>query len=250
MYSIAKLFKDLSRTNILLIHSENIIEKNDSPIDNISEGDFIIIIEDRYYPDDEYFMQFKEKAIKSHDEKMNVVLKDETKIFVKPGMIQKDVSIFEIDNLGKFWTRFLIVSPNMLFSELLESIYLIYGSDPKDLRVIGPNGYIINLDERKKGKKVREIMSNGQYLSIYNSSIPEFGCELLGKILTAKAGKNMQIKVGRLNSTKLLFCIDHGFCRFNEKINSIIINNKEIKKDDENIFYSLGINHNFDCILK
>ena len=102
-------------------------------------------------------MQFKEKAIKSNDEKMNIVLKDETKIFVKPGMIQKDVSIFEIDNLGKFWTRFLIVSPNMLFSELLESIYLIYGSDPKDLRVIGPNGYIINLDERKKGKKVREI---------------------------------------------------------------------------------------------
>ena len=75
-------------------------------------------------------------------------------------------------------------------------------------------------------------------------------CDILGKELIATAGKNMQIKVGRLNSTKSLFCIDHGFRQFNKKINSVIINNKEIKMDDENSFYSLGINHNFECILK
>ena len=60
----------------------------------------------------------------------------------------------------------------------------------------------------------------------------------------------MQIKVGRLNSTKTLFCVDHGFCQFNKNINSVIINNKVIKRDDENSFYSLGINHNFECKLK
>ena len=250
LYSIAELFKDLSRTNILLIHSESILEKNDSPIYNISEGDFIIIIEDRYYPDDIYLMQLKEKNIRSSDEKMNIILKDETKVYVKPEMIQKKVSIFEIENLGKFWTRSLVLSPNMLFSELLESIYLIFGSNPKDLRVIGPSGTFINLYENQRKKKIRELFKDGELLSIYNSEIPEMDCDILGKELIATAGKNMQIKVGRLNSTKSLFCIDHGFRQFNKKINSVIINNKEIKMDDENSFYSLGINHNFECILK
>ena len=99
----------------------------------------------------------------------------------------------------------------MLFFELLESIYLIFGSNPKDLRVIGPGGYFINLDGNKKGKKIREIFRDGEFLSIYNSAIPLFGCEPLGKILIAKAGKNMQIKVGRLNSTKTLFCVIMDF---------------------------------------
>ena len=158
LYSIAELFKDLSRTNILLIHSESILEKNDSPIYNISEGDFIIIIEDRYYPDDIYLMQLKEKNIRSSDEKMNIILKDETKVYVKPEMIQKKVSIFEIENLGKFWTRSLVLSPNMLFSELLESIYLIFGSNPKDLRVIGPSGTFINLYENQRKKKLGNFL--------------------------------------------------------------------------------------------
>lgn len=248
LYSIANLFKYLCRTNILLIHSEKILERDESSIEEFSEGDFIIIIEDRYYPDDEYFISLKEKNIRNNDRKLNIVLRDETKAFVPE--IKEGVSIFELGKNGKFWTRFLILSPNMLLSELIESIQLIFGSNSKDLRIIGPNGYFIKSDENKGNKKIGEIFSGGELLSIYNSGIPEIDCEPLGKKLLAKAGNNMQIKVGRLNSTKVLFCINHGFRYFKKDLKEVIINNRIIKIDEDNSFYSLGLNNNFECILK
>ena len=106
------MFKDLSRTNILLIHSERILEKNDSPTDNILEGDYIIIIQDKYYPDDEYFMQLKEKTIKSNGEKINIILKDETKIFVKSEIIPKNISILTfriLENFGQDFLWYLLI---------------------------------------------------------------------------------------------------------------------------------------------
>ena len=60
----------------------------------------------------------------------------------------------------------------------------------------------------------------------------------------------MQIKVGRLNSTNVLFCINHGFRYFKKDLKEVIINNKIIKRDEDNSFYSLGLNNNFECILK
>ena len=247
LYSIAKLFKDLSRTNILLIYSEKILENNESSIEEISEGGNIIIIEDRYYQDDEYFITTKEKNIRNNDKKMNIILKDETKVFVNE--IIKDISLFELGNIGKFWTRFLILSPDLCFSELLEQIYLIYGSNPKDLRVIGNDGTFINFDNHKKNMKIGDFLRDGDLISIYNSEIPILGCDILGKELIAKAGNNIQIKVGRLNSTNVLFCIDHGFKYFKKKLKSVTIKNKIIKCDEDNSFYSLGLNDNFECIL-
>ena len=247
LYSIAKLFKDLSRTNILLIYSEKILENNESSIEEISEGGNIIIIEDRYYQDDEYFITTKEKNIRNNDKKMNIILKDETKVFVNE--IIKDISLFELGNIGKFWSRFLILSPDLCFSELLEQIYLINGSNPKDLRVIGNDGTFINFDNHKKNMKIGDFLRDGDLISIYNSEIPILGCDILGKELIAKAGNNIQIKVGRLNSTNVLFCIDHGFKYFKKNLKSVIIKNKIIKCDEDNSFYSLGLNDNFECIL-
>ena len=52
---------------------DNILEEDESSIECISDGDFIIIIEDRYYPDDEYFLYLKEKNFEN-DENINIVL--------------------------------------------------------------------------------------------------------------------------------------------------------------------------------
>ena len=60
----------------------------------------------------------------------------------------------------------------------------------------------------------------------------------------------MKIKIGRLNSTNVLFCLDHGFCSFKKKINSVIINNLEINRNDNKSFYDLGLNNKFNCIVK
>ena len=248
LYSVAEKFKCLSRTNILLIHSEKILENDESSIEEISEGDFIIIIESRYYQDNEYFISLKEKHIQNNDKKMNILLIDKTIVSLEE--IPENISLFGLSNNSKIWKRSLILSANMLFFELLESIYLIFGSDPKDLRIIGSDGGFVNLKKDKLMERIGKIFRDGEKLSIYNSGIPETSCDLLGKEIIAIAGDKIQIKVGRLNSTNVLFCLDHGFRQFKKDLKSVIINNKIIKDGDDESFYSLGINNNFECVLK
>lgn len=48
-------YKTLHNSNILLIYKNSIIDIDDSSIDYISDGEIIIIIEDRFYPDDSYY---------------------------------------------------------------------------------------------------------------------------------------------------------------------------------------------------
>ena len=60
LYVIASLYKGLFYSNIILIHNNQILGNDESSIDIISDGDRIIIIEDRIYPDSSYFFfQFK-----------------------------------------------------------------------------------------------------------------------------------------------------------------------------------------------
>jgi hypothetical protein len=55
LYSIASLYKSLEISDILLISNNCIIKEDESSLDFISEGDLIIIIENRIYPDDSYY---------------------------------------------------------------------------------------------------------------------------------------------------------------------------------------------------
>ena len=55
LYTIANLYKYFFNNNkILLIHKNKILNKDESPIDFISDNDNVIIIEPRYFPDDSY----------------------------------------------------------------------------------------------------------------------------------------------------------------------------------------------------
>ena len=56
LYSIARPYKLLSNTDILLIHKNLVILEGLSSIDFISDGDIVIIIENRNYPDDSYYI--------------------------------------------------------------------------------------------------------------------------------------------------------------------------------------------------
>lgn len=61
LYSIADLYVSWKGIDILLVHKNNIISKDETPIKEISDGDIIIIIENRYYIDDSYYNSLNEK---------------------------------------------------------------------------------------------------------------------------------------------------------------------------------------------
>ena len=73
LYSIAKVYKVFRRTNILLIHKNIILNEDDSLINEISEGDRIIIVENRYYPDQSDYINLK----KQNGEKINMTIINE-----------------------------------------------------------------------------------------------------------------------------------------------------------------------------
>ena len=75
LYSIAKLYKVFRRTNILLIHKNIILNEDDSLINKISDGDNIIIIENRYYPDQFDYIKLKKQD--TTGAKMNIIFDNE-----------------------------------------------------------------------------------------------------------------------------------------------------------------------------
>ena len=61
LYSIANGYKAFTFTNILLIHDNKILNNDESSIDEISNNDFVLIIEDRLYPNKSSYIFFKNK---------------------------------------------------------------------------------------------------------------------------------------------------------------------------------------------
>ena len=234
LYSIGDLYKGLYYTNILLIHNNKILENDESSIEDISNGDNIIIIEDRLYPDESYYFSILKKYENERCSKINVV-------FSFTGFSQKKI---------------FVLSEQTTISEMIHAIHLFYGYDSRDLRIL----YDANSIE--PNEKIIRKLFNSNTISIkgYKKQNDRLftECRLIGKIITAKLlidNKSEEVKVGRLNNTKVLFCIDifHGFGGYKENMRNlynICVNNIEIKYEDNHSFASLGIKENFNCILK
>ena len=61
LYSIARSYKSLEMTKILLIHKNSVIDEDESSTDFINDTDYIIIIENKYYPDNSYYESLMKK---------------------------------------------------------------------------------------------------------------------------------------------------------------------------------------------
>ena len=61
LYSIAHGEKVFVSTNILLIHNNKILNRDESSIDEINDYDFVIIIENRLYPDEFSYTNLRNK---------------------------------------------------------------------------------------------------------------------------------------------------------------------------------------------
>ena len=76
LYQIADLYKSFDRAQFLLVYMNCILNKDESSIESIADGDFVIIIEDIYYLDDTYLNLLTDKN--NIGEKKNVGLSFET----------------------------------------------------------------------------------------------------------------------------------------------------------------------------
>ena len=152
------------------------MSKDDSSIEDIiNNGDFIIIIEDRNYPDDSYYKFLQNK----NGEKI----------------------IIDINYLKK---KRLSLPIDVKIYEMLNAYKLLIGIDDRNYKFLF-NGETIN---PKDETKINEKFRNYSRITCDKLDILMGGFRIKGKKIFAKViidGKNIEIKFGTLNSTNDLF---------------------------------------------
>ena len=219
-YSIADSYKCFYLSNILLIHNNNVLKKDESSIDDINNYDTIFIIENRNYPDDSYYYYLQNKY--QNCLKRNIVFYYNEKKYNM--VIPLDASLSEM--LNAFNLRYGLCDNYFLF-----------------------NGEILNQEDEIK---ISEIFINDylKVLSLKNKTEVTF--KILGKPIFGKLlinGKNIKVQVGTLNSTQFLFSLN-AFGSYKNNLKKIILGKTLIKCTDETCLHLLGINNDFDCILE
>ena len=201
-----------------------ILENNESSIDNICNNDIIIIIEDKYYKDNSYFLSYKSRG-------------------------EKKIPV-DIEGGNTYCT--LIFPDDISFSELLKIIFFTFGEDKSTLSSKKLIEYAeSNLILRDKFNYFRN--------KIYFSSCLFGGCGIcIGKAIKVEIFEKGEkcgliIDIGLLNSNKelierirILLCLDSE----KKRINKIIIGGKEIDIKKEKSLLSLGIKDNFNCNIE
>jgi hypothetical protein len=116
LYGIAQLYKGQPYTYFILIHNNVILNNDDSSIEDISNGDSIIIIEDRIYPDKSYYLSIQKKYENNQNRnKINVFFREFQRL---------------LEN------RNFVLSEMTTVTEMIYSIYLYFGLDYRNLRIL------------------------------------------------------------------------------------------------------------------
>lgn len=212
LYSIAQTYRAFYFTNILLVHNNCILNKDESSINNITNNDIIIMIENRYYPDETYYNSLIEN--KNYDEMVRITLIDST-----------------LDICGTMHINFNFPS-DISFSEMFKAIYLKFGRDKRDLTFFNCSDFL--------HKKLKEKIS-GSFLTInvnIHSSILGGIFNIYGKKIILKNNSNL-IMIGTLNSNKKLKSdieMQEG-----KKLKKLYIDGIEVDLVGEKSLASLGI---------
>jgi hypothetical protein len=112
LYSIAELYKSYKNTKMILIYKNEILNEDDSSINEISDGGNIIIIENRNYPDISDYISLKKKY--EGKEKMNIIFENEHLKFYITISLNDSISDM-INSIGYNYKdfRFIFSSINM-----------------------------------------------------------------------------------------------------------------------------------------
>ena len=231
LYSIAqnyKCFKNNNKhlsgnqSNILLIHNNLILNRDETSIECINENDIIIIIEPRNFPDDSYYKSLQERTENKGNIKFSFSFPT-CKVIIR--VFPDDIKVYEI----------------------YKSYNLEFGLDINTYRLLF-NAFPLKINDQKYGS----------YMFNHDIIIHEFNpnvCFIFGKIVNAtiknnkETGSSASFRIGILNSVKLLI---EEYQKINpqKKLKKLTIGNKVVKKNDTMSLFSLGIKNNFTCFAE
>ena len=228
LYTIANLYKLCHISNILLIHKNRILNRDESSIDFNSDNDNIIIIEPKYFPDDYYYNSLLKK--KSSNILCNV--------FLTLSNGQKFNKVFPNDiTIGEASKAFILI--------LGLSIYH-YFILPQDFAKIGVN------DKRKLKEFDMPIFLEVRTPDILGSEI-----KVLGKQIKFTIHSNDEkffhssYVIGILN--KIEDIMKYYEPTSGRMLKKIKIGQLEIKREEDKrlcSLLSLGITKDFDCLIE
>lgn len=229
LYSIAKLYKVLTNSNIILSYNNCILKKDNSSIEEIQDGSIINIVEERNYPYD---------IFNKYNNNIN-------NIFIQ----------LYLQN-GK--NKIIYVSEDTTISELINGIYSLLGTNEKSIIIFNYNSYSDIL--KIKEKNVKDIAENKRLILKIEQLGDVKQRERFGKIINAEViFKNISqsneeinpiiIQTGTLESTKSLFeSINNMLCSPTIKIKKLYINEEEINENEEKSLLSIGIKEDFNIL--
>ena len=208
LYSIASLYCSLRISDILLISNNCIIKKDESSLDFISEGDLIIIIENRIYPDDSYY---KSLLINNNNSEIkNFIWKNSYGITLQ------------------FPSKITI-------SQMKKAIYLKFGYHCKEIIC---DWFSRRNDETLEGIPSNSSLSYGLAYQILNTKINLLGKKIKIRIKTKKQ-LQLTIILGTQDSNKYL--VRRIEADLQEKVKKTFFNEKELNIKDEMSIDSLGL---------
>ena len=209
LYSIASSYKALRFSDILLISNNCIIKEDESSIDSISEGDLIIIIENRIYPDDSYY---KSLLINNKNSKINnFIWRNSTYINLK-------------------------FPSSITISQMKKAIYLKFGYHCKEIMC---HWFSRRNDETLEGIPSNSCLSYGQAYQILNNKNNFLGKKIKVRIKNIKNQNGTIIILGTLDPNK--FLVRRIEANLQKKVKKIYFNEKELDIKDEVSIASLGI---------
>ena len=219
LYSIAQKYKVFISTNILLIHNYKILNKDESAIEEISNNDFVFIIENRLYPDKSSY----------------IFLKNKYPIF---DLINIIIHFFNGQE------KVYCLNRKTTIQELLNMVIEYNGLFESDC-IFDYNGQKLNKNEYMKIN-----LTNNSKIICYNTKLIPF--YYFGKILIGETmikNKKIDVKIGALNGIKFLFTqLESQISDIT--IKTIIIGNVRLKPESDNCLFLYGIKENFNFICE
>ena len=213
LYSIAQTYRAFDFTNLLLVHNNSILNKDESSINNIADNDIIIMIEDRYYPDETYYNSIIEN--KKSDEMIRIILQDVS------------LNLCGSKNVG------IDFPSDISFSEMFKAIYLKFGRDKRDLTFWNySNSLHMKIKDKNLGScfLAINVTTHGGILGmIFN---------IYGKKIKLNYNGNL-FTIGAFNSNKKLKNVIEAQER--KKLKKLYIDGKEVDLCEEKSLDSLGI---------
>jgi len=221
LYSIANGYKVFISTKILLIHDNKILNKDESSIDEISNNDFVLIIENRLYPDKSSYIFLKNKY---------------------PSLDFINVFINFTNNLKKIYN----VSREATIGEFINMVIEDNGLVESECK-FNIGNQTLNKNDNKKIKEThlldpsKILCNNSHFIAFYF-----FGKIIKGHTMIKK--QKIIVEIGTLNKITLLFFDLEG--KMGMFVKSIVIGNIRLNRDSDNCLFLYGINENFNFICE